>query len=62
MEKLIEFEDGSYLELIKEGKELQVTLQAKHLGKDFKITSMTVVLNKDEVADLQKWLSEVIDE
>jgi hypothetical protein len=61
MEKLIEFDDGSYLELIKKNEEIQITLQARHLNENFKITSMSVVLNKDEVIDLQKWLSEVVD-
>jgi S-adenosylmethionine synthetase len=61
MEKLIEFEDGSYIELIvNDDKEIQVTLQARHLGKEFKITSMSVSLQKDEAIDLQEWLSEAI--
>ncbi len=61
MEKLIEFEDGSYIELVvNDDQEIQVTLQARHLGKEFKITSMSVNLRKDEATDLQKWLSEAI--
>lgn len=59
MEKTIEFEDGSLLRAeIKEGGKMTLTLQARHLGKEIKITSATVELTSDETHDLINWIGD----
>jgi len=58
MEKFFEFKDGSHISLKKVDDNLQITLQAKHLGETFKITSMSVSLNKLEIEDIIKWLND----
>lgn len=61
MEKLVEFEDGSYLELTTtDEKEVQLVLQARHLGKELKVTSMCVKLKKEEIASVYEWLTEAL--
>jgi len=58
MEKFFEFKDGSHISLKKIDDTLQITLQAKHLGETFKITTMSVSLNNLEIEDIIKWLND----
>ena len=61
--KVIEFEDGSYLELtITPENEVQMVLQARHLGERFKVTSMCIKLKKEEASDVCEWLTKNIQE
>lgn len=58
MEKKITFEDGSFINFSMNGEKLQIIIQAKNLGKDFKITSASVCLNEKEADELAFWLHE----
>jgi hypothetical protein len=61
-DKVIEFEDGSYLELTATSEnEVQMVLQARHLGKEFKVTSMCVKLKKEEVNSVCEWLTKSLE-
>jgi hypothetical protein len=55
--KQFNFEDGSFLviDLDKDGC-LEMVLQAKHVGEEFKITSTSVKLSPDNVNELVNWL------
>jgi len=59
IEKIFEFEDNSKLkvEILEDGS-MSVLLQARHLGKDFKFTSASVILSQDNAVDLVNWLGE----
>lgn len=59
--KLIEFEDGGLFRIEKQEDGILITIQAKHLGKDFKITSSSAKLNKPEIKEIIKWLQEDIN-
>lgn len=54
----IEFGDGSHMLLKKLENGVKITLQAKHLGDNFKITSISAVLNEDEVKNIIEWIGE----
>lgn len=56
--KFIEFEDGGLFKLIKYPDHVLITIQAKHFGKEFKITSTSIQLTNDEVKDVIEWLQE----
>ena len=52
MKKEFEFEDGSKLSLEFMDQNLAITLQARHPGKELKITSASVLLSEENVVSL----------
>lgn len=61
-DKLIEFNEGGFFKLSKDDEDILVAIQARHLGKEFKITSTNARLNKDEVKEIIQWLQQFIAE
>jgi len=58
-EKVFKFEDGSSLRVIIEnGGAVNITLQANHLGTEFKTTSASIKLGRDNVMKLMSWIGE----
>ncbi len=63
MKKEFRFDDDSKaLFEFSDNGSMSITLQAKHLGKDFKITSSNVTLSSDNVYDLANWIAKVLIE
>lgn len=60
--KQFEFEDGSKatFEFTEEG--LAITLQAKNLGKEVKITSARAVLDNNNLTELVNWIGDTLME
>lgn len=61
MNKEFRFEDNSLVrfEIMDDGS-LAVSMQARHLGKDIKFTSSSVVLTPDETVEFVNWLGDVL--
>lgn len=58
-EKSFEFADGSSIRVqIGKGGAMAITLQAKHLGAETKITSATIDLDPDKTIELMNWIGE----
>jgi len=59
--KEFRFEDNSLVrfEIMDDGS-LAVSMQARHLGKDIKFTSSSVVLTPDETVEFVNWLGDVL--
>jgi hypothetical protein len=55
--KKIEFEDGSWLEVVIGDNKMTITLQAKHMGEN-KVTSTNVVLSPEQTIDLVNWIGD----
>ena len=61
MEKVLEFEfeDGSRMRLERiDGGELQISLQARHPGEGWKITSTTVIIDQEKVKTFKAWFEQ----
>ena len=61
-EKEFQFEDGSLARFMVDGRSLYFYIQAKHLGKEVKVTSTTVTLTPEETSDLFSWLKNKLEE
>lgn len=61
MIKEFSFDDNSKIrfEFSEEGN-LTITLQARHLGKEIKITSAQATLDSDSVTELVNWIGDVL--
>lgn len=54
------FEDNSSFELVLcDDGSMEITLQAKHMTDNFRITSSSVRLSPDNVNELLKWFGEI---
>lgn len=60
--KAIEFNGGGVIKLEVLDKGISLVFQAPHLGEQFRIVSMNVVLNENEAAEICKWLKSVLGE
>lgn len=60
--KIIEFDDGSSAKLEMTEKGVVLILQAIHSSVPVKITSMNVLLTKEEIKELADWLIESLGE
>lgn len=59
VEKEFRFDDNSLVRFeLMEDESLAVSMQARHLGKDVKFTSSSVVLTPEEVVELVNWLAD----
>lgn len=57
MIKEFKFEDDSQIKFqILEDGSLAISMQARHLGKDFKYTSSSVVLTPEETKEFIVWI------
>jgi len=61
-EKEFQFEDGSLARFTVDSGSLYFYIQAKHLGKEVKVTSTTVTLTPEETSDLFSWLKNKLEE
>jgi len=61
MNKEFRFDDNSLVrfEIMDDGS-LAVSMQARHLGKDIKFTSSSVVLTPDETVEFVNWLGDML--
>ncbi len=61
MNKEFRFEDNSLVrfEIMDDGS-LAVSMQARHLGKDIKFTSSSVMLTPEETVEFVNWLGDVL--
>jgi len=59
--KEFRFEDNSLVrfEIMDDGS-LAVSMQARHLGKDIKFTSSSVMLTPEETVEFVNWLGDVL--
>ena len=60
-EKMFKFDDNSFIRFqILEDGSLSVSLQARHLDKEYKHTSSSVVLTKEETYDFANWFEDIL--
>jgi len=62
MTKEFHFEDNSMVkfQLLEGG--LAISMQARHLGKDIKFTSSSIVLTREETIEVLNWLMSKMSE
>ena len=61
MIKEFNFNDNSKIKFeFSEDRDLTITLQARHLGKEIKITSAQATLDSDNVTELVNWIGDVL--
>lgn len=61
--KTFEFEDGSRVVFeMDDDHQLGLVIQARHLGKEFKITSAKALLSAEQLDELLGWLGDVLEE
>lgn len=59
--QIINFDGGGVikLEMLEDG--INLVFQSPHIGEQFKIVSMNVVLTKEEAKTIANWLSEALN-
>ena len=56
-EKTLAFEGGGILKLTETENGVAVLFQAPHFGEQLSVTSMSVVLTKEEAKEIYNWIS-----
>lgn len=58
--RAIGFDGGGVIKLEVLDKGISLVFQAPHLGEQFRIVSMNVVLNEEEASKICEWLSSAL--